>query len=113
MSSDDLIGLVGRRLERRSLLKKVALGAMGVTLGLLGQSRQAAALFNTYCCSTCYQPSANCQANCPSCSWCWSCLHSDGFYYQCCECHYVGDSCPNGCTNVQCTWIVRVGQRPA
>lgn len=108
--SDKIVEL-GSRLHRRTLLAKVAAGAVGVTLGLLGQGTRVAATYRVFCCDLCVLGGCD---TCFTCAWCWSCLHSDGYWYQCCECHYTNDGCTSGsCTNVRCSWARQIGNAPA
>lgn len=113
MSTDKLIEALGKRIERRTLLGRLGVGAVGVVLGLLGQSQPAAATVPSFCCNLCFSSSSSCSSGCTTCAWCWTCPHTDGFYYQCCECHCSNDGCPGGCGNVCCSWSRRIGNAPS
>lgn len=123
MSSDGPILRAGRLLHRRQFLRRVGASAVGLTLGMMGQSQRVAAncgvscgpgLATPFCCCTCFTPTSNCQSTCSGCSWCWSCFSTcDNQYYQCCECHYSNDGCAtSSCSNVMCSWTLRLGSRP-
>lgn len=123
MSNEDPVLRLGRVIQRRTLLRRAGATAVGLTLGMLGQSKQVTGncgvscqpgYYTPYCCCTCFQPSPSCQLSCPGCSWCWSCFSTcDSQYYQCCECHSSNDGCQSSsCTNVICTWVHHIGSRP-
>jgi hypothetical protein len=114
LSEEDLVRGLARRMERRKFLAKLGAGSLGVVLGLAGQSKQAAALWTVWCCHLCLSPNQGCVGGCSTCAWCWSCLHTDGFWYQCCECHYIDDGCPDAsCTRVYCSEAWKLGQGPS
>lgn len=105
-----IIKEIAVRLDRRSFFGKIGFGLAGALLGLLGFSRRAEALYDWACCTLCQPRTSSC-SGC-TCSWCWSCgPWVDGFYYACCECYSMPNTCDGGCDSVYCSWSIKI-QRP-
>lgn len=103
MLAERLVEFLGKKMERRSFLGKLGIGAIGALTGLMGLSKPAAARCTFACCGLCVCPSGSC-SNC-ACTWCWVCSTSPGVAYKCCECHSNTTWCGGQCRNVNCSWV--------
>jgi len=112
VSTEKLVEVLGKRIGRRNVVVKTAVGTVGALLAIMGLPQLAAA-YSVYCCSLC-NPSngTSCPNGCNVCAWCWSCLWTDGFYYSCCECHSSGSCGSRTCTGACASYAVRLGQAP-
>jgi len=111
MSTENLIKALAKGIDRRSFLTKLGIGSIGGLMTLMGLPKHAAALVNYKCCHLCNAPSSC--SNC-ACTWCWSCQYTDGFFYQCCECHNNTSNCGSGCgSNTPCSYVIRGMLAPA
>lgn len=73
MSAEKLVDVLARRLDRRRVLAKLGMGAVGGLAALAGlPGRAAAGPVDWRCCHLCRQNSGLC-SGC-SCVWCWGCL---------------------------------------
>lgn len=112
MSSERMLEILARGIRRRTFLVRVGTGAVGLALGMLGQTKMAAGTFVYACCTLCFVPDANCGLNCTTCAWCWLCNNA-GTWWSCCECHSTNDGCGVGdCVGVYCSYAQRSGFAP-
>jgi hypothetical protein len=99
---------VGKQIERRHFFKKAGVGALTVTLGMIGLEGKAAAanlaLVSVRCCNLCRSP-GTCAGHC---IWCWNCCQN-GRRYRCCERYRSTTSCNGGCSNLACSSIEPAG----
>jgi hypothetical protein len=99
---------VGKQIERRHFFKKAGVGALTVTLGMIGLEGKAAAanaaLVTVRCCHLCRSP-GTCSGHC---IWCWNCCQN-GRRYRCCERYRSTTSCNGGCSNLACSSIEPAG----
>ncbi len=110
MATEKFVEAIARQINRRDFLKKLGAGTVGALLAFLGLSRPAFA-YNYACCHLCWPAGST---SCTTCAWCWSCLHEDGWWYACCECHSTNDGCTGGgCTNVEHSYYYRLGMAPS
>jgi hypothetical protein len=106
MSSERLVGALGRQLARRNFLVKLGMGAVGAVAGAVGLPLTAMACINSTCCCLCLHDIwPNVCSGC-SCTWCWGCCDTGrgGVVVQCCECYSAGYSCAGGCGGVYCSY---------
>jgi hypothetical protein len=115
MSSDDIVGAVGREISRRTLLRRIGTGALATATVVLGLPAAAEAhtchpsLVHYKCCCLCKNHNPSC-SGC-RCFWCWTCCntHSGRLNYRCCECHTADPApCTNDCDDVKCSIAVRI-----
>jgi hypothetical protein len=104
MSAEKLTEALATKLNRRSFLVKLGVGAAGALLGMLGTSKNASALYHYACCTLCYAPGCAPNQSC-YCNWCWDCCFGHQ-WYSCCECYAPGGgACSGGCSNAICSWV--------
>jgi hypothetical protein len=99
MAAEKLVLDLAKRINRRKLLAKAGVGAVGALAVAIGKPLSAAALVAYKCCDLCCFP-YGC-SNCTS-TWCWQCCNdvSDGVAYQCCECYGSSGDCGPSCSGV-------------
>lgn len=100
MEPEGIVRALGARLNRRRLLGRVTLAAVGGLASVLGYAKGAEALYYIQCCELCLYPFGGC-GSC-ACMWCWYCCDARSNYdtYQCCECYSSGGSCAGNCNGV-------------
>ena len=108
MSTEDLLESLGRKLNRRSLLKRAGAAAVGAALALMGLPAEASA-YPIHCCNLCFAPSTQC-TGC-TCIWCWHCTEA-GQVWQCCECNSVDSTCGDSCYHVTCSYYKKRNVAP-
>jgi len=108
MTLENFASGVGKQIERRHFFKKAGVGALTVTLGMIGLEGKAAAanlaLVSVRCCNLCRSP-GTCSGHC---IWCWNCCQN-GRRYRCCERYRSTTSCNGGCSNLACSSIEPAG----
>jgi hypothetical protein len=96
---------VAERLGRRSFIRKLTLGAMGLAAALVGLPQKAEALVSIACCTLC-KSSTGCSG---ACCWTWGCCFAGDHdrYYNCKECYSSTAACNGSCTGVVCSQAIR------
>ncbi len=113
--TEKFVTALSRQMHRRAFLRRVASGAAGVLLGLLGIASQAAAV-GYKCCSLCFSPAGSCTGNCTDNRiWCWACTYiPENRDYLCCEHFLPGYTCQGeNCIGVDYSCAKLLGTAPA
>jgi hypothetical protein len=99
---------VAERLGRRSFMRKLTLGAMGLVAALVGLPQKAEALVQFGCCFLCRNSTLNCSG---ACCWTWGCCNAadQNRFYRCKECYSAGAACDGSCNGVVCSQGMRTG----
>lgn len=93
------------KLGRRSFMRKLVMGAMGLATALVGLPQKAEALVTVACCHLC-KSSTNCSG---ACCWTWGCCYAADHdrFYNCKECYSAGAACDGSCNGVVCSQAMR------
>lgn len=117
MSSDRMIEILGKTLERRRFLRNLGAGGLAAVLTTLGLSRPVQANgVHVACCHLCYSPGGDCSNT--GCEWCWTCcLTATNTKYRCCEKFEIPEQTCDGstldnCVYVGCSTVTNLGGCP-
>ena len=107
MHEDEILTALTRSVSRRRFVKKIGLASVAGVATMFGFSTPKAlgGLCSLACCNLCFCPNGNGCSGC-KCTWCWSCINTDGRTWRCCECHTATSDCGDDCNNVNCSWAI-------